>query len=91
MIRVANVERSAAFYRLLGFQVGNRVPPVGSMEWAWLYSPAATDWKSGPNLMLTRAECAIDAGAQQVVFYLYAHDLPFLRSTLVAQKAMDTP
>ena len=84
MIHVANVERAAAFYHLLGFQVGNRVPPTGSMEWAWLYHAAASDWKLGPNVMLTRAEGAIDAEAQHVLFYLYAHDLAALRSSLLA-------
>ena len=30
MIHVADVERSAAFYRLLGFEIGNAVPRGGS-------------------------------------------------------------
>jgi len=85
MIHVTDVERSVAFYRLLGFQVGNRVPPTGPMGWAWLYSPEAPDWKRGPNVMLTCAECPIDADAQQVLFYLYAHDLQLLRTTLLAE------
>ena len=85
MLHVADVERSAAFYRLLGFQVGNRVPSTGPVEWAWLYSPEANDWKLGPNVMLALAEHAINADAQQVLFYFYAQDLPYLRSTLLAQ------
>jgi hypothetical protein len=32
MIHVADVERSAAFYRLLGFEVGNAVPREGPMH-----------------------------------------------------------
>src|SRR5262245_46951687 len=75
MIHVEDVERSVEFYRLLGFRVGNRVPPAGPVHWAWLYSPAAADWKRGPNLMLTRSPCPIDAKAQEVLFYLYAADL----------------
>lgn len=36
MIHVADVERSAAFYRYLGFEIGNSVPRGGNrMEWAW--------------------------------------------------------
>ena len=85
MIHVADVERSAGFYRLLGFEIGNRVPPVGPAHWAWLYSPEAADWKRGPNLMLTRTACAIDADAQQALFYLYATDLVALRNDLVAK------
>lgn len=86
MIHVADVERSTAFYRLLGFEIGNFVPREGPrMHWAWLYAPAAPDWKRGPNLMLTRSESPVDAGAQGVLFYLYAADLPSLRTRLLAQ------
>jgi catechol 2,3-dioxygenase-like lactoylglutathione lyase family enzyme len=85
MIRVADVERSTEFYRLLGFEIGNYVPPAGPMHWAWLYAPKAADWKRGPNLMLTRSERTFDAGAQEVLFYLYAEDLKSLRSTLLAK------
>lgn len=53
MIHVASVERSAEFYRLLGFEIGNYVPRTGLMHWAWLYAPKVADWKCGPNLMLT--------------------------------------
>jgi len=84
MIHVADVERSAAFYRLLGFEIGNRVPSTGPLGWAWLYSTHAPNWKTGPNLMLTCAESTIDASAQQVLFYLYAKDLKALRSALLA-------
>lgn len=83
MIHVADVERSAAFYRLLGFEIGNFVPPAGPMHWAWLYAPKVADWKRGPNLMVTRSECAINAAAQEILFYLYAADLKSLRSSLL--------
>jgi catechol 2,3-dioxygenase-like lactoylglutathione lyase family enzyme len=85
MIHVADVERSAGFYRLLGFEIGNHVPPAGRMHWAWLYAPKADNWKRGPNLMLTRSARPIDASAQHVLFYLYAADLKSLRSSLVAK------
>lgn len=75
MIHVTDVERSAEFYRLLGFEIGNYVPREGPMHWAWLHTPKAADWKRGPNLMLTRGECPIDASVQEVLFYLYAADL----------------
>jgi hypothetical protein len=83
MIQVQEMDRSIAFYRLLGFEVGNYVPREGPVHWAWLYSPAAGDWKRGPNLMLTRSECAVDADAQEVLFYLYATDLPVTRAMLL--------
>ena len=85
MIHVADVERSAAFYRLLGFEIGNYVPRDGGpMGWAWLYAPKVADWKRGPNLMLTCSSEPVDARAQAVLFYLYAADLKALRDTLLA-------
>ena len=85
MIHVADVQRAADFYRLLGFEIGNRVPPAGEMRWAWLYSPAAPDWKRGANLMLTRTDCALEPELERVLFYLYATDLKALRDSLVAR------
>lgn len=85
MIHVADVARAADFYRLLGFEIGNYVPRSGPMQWAWLYAPKAADWKRGPNLMVTRSSRAIDPGAQDVLFYLYATDLPALRNALLAK------
>lgn len=84
MIHVADIERSVAFYRLLGFEIGNYVPRVGPMHWVWLYAPAVADWKRGPNLMLTRSECAVDGAASEVLFYMYAADLAALRDTLLS-------
>ncbi len=83
MVHVQDVESSATFYRLLGFEVGNFVPPSGPMQWAWLYVPKAADWKRGPNLMVTRSERAIDSSVQEILFYLYANDLKTVRSMLL--------
>src|SRR5918995_370192 len=85
MIHVAHVERSAEFYRLLGFEIGNYVPRTGPMHWAWLYAPKAVDWKRGPNLMLVRSERPLDGSPRHVLFYLYAADLASLRSQLLAE------
>ena len=84
MIHVADIERSRAFYRLLGFEVGNRVPREGPAHWMWLYSRAANDWRRGPNLMLTCISRPVNAKAQEVLFYLYARDLVALRNELLA-------
>lgn len=83
MIHVADPERSVAFYRLLGFEVGNRVPPAGAMQWAWLYQPAAANWKRGANLMIARSSRAIQPEAQDGLFYLYASDLKAVRKRLM--------
>jgi hypothetical protein len=85
MIHVADVEGSVEFYRKLGFEVGNSVPPVGPKHWAWLYSPAVENWKNGANLMVTRTARPLDADAQDVLFYLYASDLVALRDDLIAK------
>ena len=84
MIHVADVERSAGFYGLLGFEIGNYVPRSGPMHWAWLYAPKAADWKRGPNLMVTRS-ASPTASAHEVLFYLYAADLKSLRTSLLAK------
>lgn len=85
MIHVNDVEASAAFYRLLGFEIGNFVPSEGTKNWAWLYSPGAPDWKTGPNLMLARSSRPLNPDVQDVLFYLYATDLAALRDALIAQ------
>jgi catechol 2,3-dioxygenase-like lactoylglutathione lyase family enzyme len=85
MIHVADVERSVQFYRLLGFEVGNQVGPPACLQWAWLYSPKASEWRQGPNLMLARSSNgAIKADEQAVLFYLYATNLVALRNHLLA-------
>ena len=84
MLHVAEVERSVAFYRLLGFEVGNSVPrDAVKKQWVWLYAPAAEDWKHGPNLMLTRSSRPLDASVQDALFYLYATNLESLRTQLL--------
>jgi len=85
MIRVNDVERSVAFYRLLGFEIGNRVPHTGPAHWAWLYAPKVDNWKHGPNLMVVRGELPIPPDSQSVLFYLYATDLQALRNQLIAE------
>jgi catechol 2,3-dioxygenase-like lactoylglutathione lyase family enzyme len=85
MLHVADVARSIAFYKHLGFEVGNREPKDGPIHWCWLYQPAAPDWKRGANLMLATSECPIQASAQSSLFYLYAADLVSLREQLLAQ------
>lgn len=84
MIHVADVERSATFYRLLGFEIGNQIPKTGQPYWAWLYAPKSTNWKHGPNLMLQRTGRPLNPDAQDVLFYLYAAELVALRDELIA-------
>ena len=83
MLGVMDVERSIAFYKLLGFAVGNRLPRSGPMRWAWLYAPNVPDWRRGPNLMLTRSDGVIEPAAQRILFYIYATNLAALREELM--------
>ncbi len=85
MIRVKDVERSAAFYRLLGFEIGNRVPRTGRPNWAWLYQPQASNWKQAANLMLVRGDEPVNPDSKIVLFYLYATDLTAVRERLIAE------
>jgi len=83
MIYVADVERSVAFYRHLGFEVGHSVPSGNEgKQWAWLYAPGVPDWKRGPNLMVTRRSGGGEG--KGFLLYLYATDLTGLRSQLMA-------
>ena len=85
MIHVADVERSVEFYKLLGFEVGNSVPPVGLKHWAWLYCPEVGNWRNGANLMVARSSRPINPDAQDVLFYLYVSNLAALRDELIAK------
>jgi catechol 2,3-dioxygenase-like lactoylglutathione lyase family enzyme len=85
MIGVNDIERSAAFYRLLGFEIGNKVPRIGQPHWAWLYQPQTSNWKHGANLMLVRRNESIRPDPKIVLFYLYAIDLIALRDRLIAE------
>ena len=83
MVHVSDVERSAEYYRLLGFEVGNSFPREGKPTWVWMYQPRAESWKRGANLMLATSERPVNPGAQDVLFYLYAADLVALRNQLL--------
>jgi catechol 2,3-dioxygenase-like lactoylglutathione lyase family enzyme len=87
MVRVADVMKSAAFYRHFGFEIGNAVPREQPHHWAWLYQPKAPDWKTGANVMLVSGEVRGTTASQDktVLFYLYARDLKGLREELLAK------
>jgi ketosteroid isomerase-like protein/catechol 2,3-dioxygenase-like lactoylglutathione lyase family enzyme len=77
-VRVADLAASIAFYEELGFQVTATHPP-GAPEPSWAALAAGE-----ARLMLEHADRPIAAGAQRVLFYLYARDLFGLRDRLVA-------
>ncbi|HXR98863.1 MAG TPA: VOC family protein [Terriglobales bacterium] len=87
MIRVADVMASAAFYRHLGFDIGNAEPrECPPYHWAWLYQPHAPNWKSSANLMLVSGDVpgTVASRARTVLFYLYVRDMQSLREELLA-------
>lgn len=78
MISVADVDRSIAFYKHLGFEVGNTFAPEGATKpaWAWLYC-------GDSQLMLSAASKPIVAERPSVLFYLYTEDVATARASLV--------
>ena len=74
---VADVARSIAFYRRLGFAVVNTAEFQGHLGWARLQSGDA-------QLMVAGASGPINADQQAVLFYLYANDVAAFRTQLIA-------
>jgi hypothetical protein len=75
-VQVADVERSVAFYRLLGLELRDTYEHDDQFVWASMARESAA-------VMLARTEAPIDPQAQGVLFYLYARDLVGLRDHLV--------
>lgn len=78
MAHVADVQRSADFYRFLGMEVrGSLQDSLGGLRWVHVACGEA-------HLMLARASGPIVASDQAVLFYLYAPNLIDLRKQLLA-------
>jgi len=78
MVFVNDVQRSIAFYELLGFAVENTFTREGydSPTWAWLQSDVA-------ELMVAKASHPVNAKEQGVLFYLYCADTAEARADLL--------
>jgi len=78
MLHVAEIERSIAFYELLGFRLidDDHCKPIG---WARMHCDSG-------DIMFLRAEKPIEARAQGFIFCMYAADLAGLREHLVAKE-----
>ncbi|MFN9719598.1 MAG: hypothetical protein ACK58L_12940 [Planctomycetota bacterium] len=77
MAHVSDVDRSAAFYELLGFVCHSRFAgPDGGTNWCLLSSGDA-------RLMLARASGRINAAEQAVLFYMYSGNVVGLREHLL--------
>jgi uncharacterized glyoxalase superfamily protein PhnB len=77
MIFVADVQRSADFYKILGFeQLGTHRDPDNVLVW--------TNMRVGnTDLMLAKASDPADSTVQAVLFYLYTWNLVELRDSLM--------
>jgi catechol 2,3-dioxygenase-like lactoylglutathione lyase family enzyme len=77
LAHVRSVPDSIAFYRKLGFEVGNTFMPEGTTEptWAWARS-------SNAHLMLAKAGEPVVPEQQAVLFYLYYEDVGNVRAAL---------
>lgn len=78
MIFVADVQRSIEFYKSLGFGVANTYEPQGKLCWAWMERGKA-------RIMLSLSGRPANAGAQDVMFYLYVLRVAEYRDGLIAQ------
>jgi catechol 2,3-dioxygenase-like lactoylglutathione lyase family enzyme len=79
MAHVADVDRSVAFYALLGFECISRFSGSDDQTvWARVKSLNA-------QLMLSRASGAVVAADQAVLFYMYSEDVAALRQHLLSQ------
>lgn len=76
LIPVADVDRSIAFYKQLGFTVGNRIDNEGKTAWAWIDNGTIA-------LMLASAEVA-PAPSKQQMFYFYGANVLAMWKELTA-------
>lgn len=92
MAHVADVDRSADFYALLGLTRRGVVKGHdGVTNWVHLVAggSAAADKPAGAELMLARASGPVDHAQQAVLFYMYSDDVATLRAHLLAAGIAD--
>jgi len=86
-VHVADVERSLAFYALLGMTAGTRYKDDRGVT---VWSDAQTSGEDGSaRIMLSLASGTVDPTQQAVLFYLYALDVRALRAHLLASGIQD--
>lgn len=87
-LHVADVEASAAFYMMLGFDDRHIMrAPDGAAFWAHI-------WKAGAagrvaEVMFARADGPIEATQQAALLYMYASDVRKLRERLLSNDVFD--
>lgn len=80
LVFVKSVPASIEFYGRLGFELGNTFTAEDSEEptWAWLQSG------DGASMMVGKADHAVDAAKQSILFYLYVDDVAAKHAELAA-------
>ncbi|HKS23207.1 MAG TPA: VOC family protein [Thermoanaerobaculia bacterium] len=80
LVFVTSVPASIEFYAKLGFELGNTFAAKGAEEptWAWLQSG------DGASMMVGKADHAVDAAKQGILFYLYVDDVAAKHAELAA-------
>jgi len=80
MAHVADVQRTVAFYKLMGLEVrGSLRNSTGDLQWVYVACERA-------EVMFTRADEPVIASQQAVLFYLYSLDLIALRQHFVGER-----
>ena len=79
-MHVAQIERSIAYYEMLGLTVERRFPERGKTTWAHLRNGDA-------QVILQQVNERVDGATQTVLFYLFVDDLATLRQRLLNQGA----
>lgn len=77
-LHVGSVERSLAFYQLLGFEPEDSFTPPGATEPAWAFVKC---WAA--QLMLAKAVEPVIPSQQGVLFYIYCDNVPAMREQLI--------
>lgn len=88
-VHVADVERSLAFYRHLGFMADSRhaePPSPGGPAPRTVWASASC---GGARIMFALASGRVDPAAQAVLFYVHAKDLAGLRRHLLVSGVQD--
>ena len=81
---VVDLERSIAFYALVGFSVRNEARDGDRLSWAFLTTPSPEPNEARGRLMLGRAEEPGDPERQGALFYCWSADVAQLRDDLLA-------
>lgn len=89
-VYVADIDRSLAFYSLLGFRAREVMrDPDGRPNWAWAETAPGGSRGVVAQIMFSRTWRPIFPDDQDIFFYMYTLDLQRLRQHLLANNILD--